>query len=527
MDAHVGQHLFEECILDLKRRGKCVVLVTNALQFLKQSSHIVVLKDGRIAECGSYDELLRSGKGFTDMITTMQETGSGNLADEEKEEEETALELEEGASGEAAAAEATEGKTRARSVSGAKKRGNSIDAEADAKVNVKKAGNLTTAEDREVGDVSAQVYAKWAIAAGGISVGKIHPQSQRSMFHVCSFECGHCVYSGVLIVLLFFAGEIITLAASWWLSYWSEHRHVGSPWFYLGIYVLINCVVVAFSFVRELYVRMRALDAGRGMFLELLSAVLFSPMSFFDTTPLGRVINRFSKDVYTVDEQIPQTVRGYLGTMAKVISTILYICVITPMFIIGLIPIMGFYYIAQRYYIKTSRELSRLESTSRSPIYALFSETLDGLSTIRAYGNERRLIEKNNRLLDSNVQSYFLNFSANCWLAVRLEFAGTLIVTFTALFAVLGRNPGTTDGATDGAAQRNAFAGKLSSVRRECRLLCLLFISGLAGLAISFALSVTQSLNWTVRMASDLESQMVSVGKSLTGWIISRSRRVT
>lgn len=186
-------------------------------------------------------------------------------------------------------------------------------------------------------------------------------------------------------------------------------------------------------------------------------------MSFFDTTPLGRVINRFSKDIYTIDEQIPQTVRSYLGTMAKVISTILYICIITPLFMLGLIPIMGFYYIAQRYYIKTSRELTRLESTSRSPIYALFSETLDGLATIRAYNCEKRLIAKNNHLLDSNVQSYFLNFSANCWLAVRLEFAGTLIVTFTALFAVLGRSSTTSDDATNGPVdsehQRQAFAG--------------------------------------------------------------------
>ena len=218
-----------------------------------------------------------------------------------------------------------------------------------------------------------------------------------------------------------------------------------------------------FAFVREVYVRLRAMDAGRSLFLELLTTVLFSPMAFFDTTPLGRVINRFSKDIYTIDEQIPQTVRSYLGTMAKVISTILYICVITPLFVVGLVPIMLFYYVAQRYYIKTSRELTRLESTSRSPIYALFSETLDGLATIRAYGSERRLIEKNNRLLDNNVQSYFLNFSANCWLAVRLEFAGTLIVTFAALFAVRARSTTTSDDATNGPVnsqeQRQLFAG--------------------------------------------------------------------
>jgi ABC-type multidrug transport system fused ATPase/permease subunit len=147
-----------------------------------------------------------------------------------------------------------------------------------------------------------------------------------------------------------------------------------------------------------------------------------------------------------------------------------------------------------RYYIKTSRELTRLDSTSRSPIYALFSETLDGISTIRAYRSEARLSHKNNTLLDNNQKAYYLNFSANCWLAVRLEFAGTMITTLAALFAVIARDQMQFQGVSEAEAanQRAAFAG-------------------LAGLSISFALSVTQSLNWSVRMASDLESQMVSV----------------
>lgn len=182
-------------------------------------------------------------------------------------------------------------------------------------------------------------------------------------------------------------------------------------------------------------------------------------MAFFDTTPLGRIINRFSKDIYTIDEQIPITIRGYAQTMVKVCITLLYIVIILPFFMIGLVPVFIFYYYSQKYYIKTSRELTRLESTSRSPIYALFSETLDGLSTIRAYRSEQRLITKNNYLLDQNVKSYFLNFSANCWLAVRLEFVGTLIVTFTALFAVLARDTHGGHGPVDATEYRQTFAG--------------------------------------------------------------------
>mmetsp|Transcript_9777 Transcript_9777/g.10517 ORF Transcript_9777/g.10517 Transcript_9777/m.10517 type:complete len:479 (+) Transcript_9777:1-1437(+) len=189
--------------------------------------------------------------------------------------------------------------------------------------------------------------------------------------------------------------------------------------------------------------------------------------------------------------------------MARVTCVLLYIVVITPLFLLGLIPLVIFYYMAQKYYIKTSRELTRIESTARSPIYALFSETLDGITTIRAYQAEKRLIAKNHRLLDNNQKAYFLNFSANCWLAVRLEFVGTLIVTFSALFAVLARE---------------AFLSQTSFINDtpESQATKTAAFAGLAGLSISFALNITQSLNWTVRMASDLESQMVSVERIKT-----------
>ena len=174
--------------------------------------------------------------------------------------------------------------------------------------------------------------------------------------------------------------------------------------------------------------------------------------------------------------------------MGKVISTLLYISIVTPAFLLFLFPILYYYYRSQQYFIKTSRELTRLDSLSRSPIYALFAETLDGLSTIRAFGDESRLTAKSNGLLDANQQAYFLFFSSNCWLAVRLELAGACIVTFTALSAVFMRQF-YMDSSEEG---RHQFAG-------------------MAGLAISLSLGVTQSLNWSVRMASDLESQMVAV----------------
>ena len=205
-----------------------------------------------------------------------------------------------------------------------------------------------------------------------------------------------------------------------------------------------------------------------------------------------------------MDEQLPQTVRWYLQSLAKVVGAILYVCVVSPLFIIFMVPIVAFYRYTQAYYIKTSRELSRLDNISRSPIYALFGETIDGLTTVRAFRMESALCRRIDGLLDTNQRAYYMSFAANCWLGFRLELVSTLIISGAALLAVLGRpgasasSPGQDTAATAGAA--GADQGTSAEI-----------YAGLAGLAISMCLSITQSINWSVRMASDLESQMVSV----------------
>ena len=131
----------------------------------------------------------------------------------------------------------------------------------------------------------------------------------------------------------------------------------------------------------------------------------------------------------------------------------------------------------------TYRELKRLDSVNRSPLYALLGETVDGVATIRAFNAQGALICRLKKFLDTQQHAYFLTCAAQCWLAVRLELIGTLIITFACLCAVV---------------EHESVNGD------ETR-------AGLFGLAISFSLSITQSLNWSVRMASDFEAQMVAV----------------
>jgi ABC-type multidrug transport system fused ATPase/permease subunit len=410
VDAHVGQHLFEHCITPLVQAQKCVVLVTNALQFIRDANDIIVLDNGAIIEHGNFSQLLMMRGSFHDMMMAHAD-GMATADDARTREqlvEEDLIQVDLGAG--------IEEKFRANSVDSAKA---VVSKQEPKKASIEliskvPKGQLIANEDREVGSVSMQVYLRWAMAAGGI-------------------------HAGVLILVSYAFGECISVFSSYWLSYWSAHRDEHSAWFYLGIYIAIGVGILLTATGRDFYVALVGWKAGGHLFAGMVVSILHAPMSFFDTTPMGRILNRFTKDVLTVDVDIPRTVRTYLGTMSKVISTILYISVITPVFLIALGPIAFFYYKAQQYFIKTSRELTRLDSVSRSPIYALFSETLDGLTTIRAYGDEERLANKSNSLLDKNQQAYFLNFSANCWLGIRLELAGTMIITFTALAAVLSR----------------------------------------------------------------------------------------
>ena len=206
-------------------------------------------------------------------------------------------------------------------------------------------------------------------------------------------------------------------------------------------------------------------------------------MSFFDTTPIGRIINRFAKDMYTVDEQLVATIRSTLSTLAAVCSTIVVIATAQPLFVFFLIPVSMFYMEQQKFFNVTYRELKRLDSVARSPLYALLGETLDGVSSIRAFNAQEHLLNRITGMLDQQQNAYYLTFTGQCWLAVRLELVGTMIIAFACLYAVI---------------EHVRIGGDEA-------------YASLAGLALSFALSVTTALNWYVRMASDLEANMVAV----------------
>uniref|UniRef100_A0A8C5SK09 ABC-type glutathione-S-conjugate transporter n=1 Tax=Laticauda laticaudata TaxID=8630 RepID=A0A8C5SK09_LATLA len=260
-------------------------------------------------------------------------------------------------------------------------------------------------------------------------------------------------------------GKVITIAK----DTASGNTHFNMLVFLLGLFLLIATGLASFGTIR----------ASRVMHEQLLSNILRVPMSFFDSTPTGRIVNRFAKvktlDIFTVDETIPISLRSWMNCFFMILSTLVIICIATPYFAIITLLLGILYYFILQFYVATSRQLRRLDSVTRSPIYSHFGETVSGLSVIRAFGHQERFLQHNEKIVDVNQKSVYSWLVSNRWLAVRLELVGNLTVFFAALLAVFVKNS---------------------------------LNSGIVGLSIS---SITQTLNWLVRMTSELETNIVAI----------------
>ncbi|KAI8366373.1 multi drug resistance-associated protein MRP [Choanephora cucurbitarum] len=472
VDAHVGRHIFDHVIgPEGILKNKARVLVTHGISYLPRVDHVVMLREGQINLSGTYSDLMSRKSELYALIT---DYGTQKNTEEDKSNENTLGDeqvLEDnGTSMDVIPSEedTSLNRTRQRLNSDASLRSfNTLRRASLVSLN-KNARNkkatetdrLITVEESAKGSVNWDVYKQYAKS---------------------------CSLYGVITVLgLLLLSQLASVLNNIWLKHWSsENQENGannSVWYYLAVYALIGWSSTLFSVGQTLALWVFcAIRSARVLHSDMLDAIMRSPMSFFDTTPLGRILNRFSKDQHTIDEGLPRTFQGYFRVLFSVISTIAIIAYSTPIFLIVIIP-LGFIYIyIQRYYLATSRELKRLDSVGKSPIYSHFQETISGVSTIRAYEQQRRFVFENENRLDDNQKAYYPSISCNRWLAVRLEFLGSIIILSAALFAALSIIYG-------------------SSID-----------AGLVGLSVSYALSITQALNWVIRTYCEIETNIVSV----------------
>ncbi|XP_059617041.1 multidrug resistance-associated protein 1 isoform X5 [Phlebotomus argentipes] len=475
VDSHVGKHIFEQVVGKSGMLAKKTrLLVTHGITYLPDVDYIYVLKDGEISEAGAYQELLNKKGAFAEfLIQHLQENTSeeSEKFDELKQQLESSVAGDEELRGKLQRAISQRSRSESQSETGSvhdsPSRKNS-DASSDTSAlrrrtpdkkdgNQKEKEKLIEQEKSETGSVKWEVYKHYLRSIGTLL-------SLTTIFLNMVFQ-GFSIGSNV------------------WLARWSTDPNAGNDTgtrdMYLGVYGALGAGQVFTVFLSTLSLYLGALSAARLMHAQLLRSVMRAPTTtFFDVTPVGRILNRFSKDVSEVDSDLPATLRAWVACFFGVLATLVVISISTPLFVAVIIPIGLLYYFVQRFYVATSRQLKRLESVSRSPIYSHFGESITGAQTIRAYGVQDRFIGESEDKVDFNQVCYFPSIIANRWLAVRLEMVGNLIILFAAMFAVLGRD------STD---------------------------EGSVGLSVSYALQITQTLNWLVRMTSDVETNIVAV----------------
>eukprot|EP01116_Phalansterium_solitarium_P010899 TRINITY_DN263_c0_g2_i3.p1 TRINITY_DN263_c0_g2~~TRINITY_DN263_c0_g2_i3.p1 ORF type:complete len:679 (+),score=264.46 TRINITY_DN263_c0_g2_i3:827-2863(+) len=408
------------------------------LQYAGRADLVVSLKDGRIDESGSFSSLMQADGDFAKLIRTHLRNH-----DEEAKTESAA-----------GAADATATEHKPAGGAGA----------------AKPDSQLISAEERAVGTVDFKVYRAYAVAVGS--------------------------WATVVVTAGFFVFQAVSnLLADVWLSFWADHS-AGQPGYFLGVisakglsagaflsvYAVLAIVGSTVVLVRSVVILLACLKAARNLHQQLLSHLMRAPMAFFDTTPVGRVLNRLTKDLYSIDESLPDTLDSAATCIMLALSVFVVMGIAAPFTLTALLPITALYRYIQSHYIQSSRDLKRLESVTKSPVYAQFSETLLGVSTLRAFGCEPQFVAVNNEKLDTNLVAAWVMQTANRWLGLRLEVLGALVVGSAAFFIV-------------------SQAGQLNP--------------GMAGLTLVYALSMTDILNWMVRMFTTCETQMVSVERVL------------
>uniref|UniRef100_A0A8C0LLI0 Multidrug resistance-associated protein 1 n=1 Tax=Canis lupus dingo TaxID=286419 RepID=A0A8C0LLI0_CANLU len=464
VDAHVGKHIFENVIGPKGMlKNKTRLLVTHSISYLPQVDVIIVMTGGKISEMGSYQELLARDGAFAEFLRTY---ASGDQEQAEQDDGLTGVsspgkEVKQMENGMLVTDVA--GKQLQRQLSNSSSYSGDVSRHHTSTAELQKAGpknedawKLVEADKAQTGQVKLSVYWDYMKAIG--------------------------LFISFLSIFLFLCNHVASLVSNYWLSLWTDDPIVNGTQEHtkirLSVYGALGISQGITVFGYSMAVSIGGIFASRRLHVDLLQNVLRSPMSFFERTPSGNLVNRFSKELDTVDSMIPQVIKMFMGSLFNVIGACIIILLATPIASIIIPPLGLIYFFVQRFYVASSRQLKRLESVSRSPVYSHFNETLLGVSVIRAFEEQERFIRQSDLKVDENQKAYYPSIVANRWLAVRLECVGNCIVLFAALFSVISRH-------------------SLSA--------------GLVGLSVSYSLQVTTYLNWLVRMSSEMETNIVAV----------------
>ncbi|XP_053085621.1 multidrug resistance-associated protein 4 isoform X4 [Pangasianodon hypophthalmus] len=450
VDAEVGRHLFDHCICGILKK-KPRILVTHQLQYLREADHILVLKEGHIVVQGTYTELLHSGVDFTSLLK------------KDEEEEQTG----------------TIESSRSRTLSQNSVRSGTSSVVSDKdEVHQLPAESVPTMSDesRSEGNIGVRMYLKYLTA--GVNALVL-----------------------LILVLLNLLAQTSYILQDWWLAYWAteqEKLHVLnqnltfsnnislnqnvtqqlSNEFYLGIYSGLTVATLLFGFTRSLMMFNALVCSAQTLHNRMFNCIIRTPVRFFDINPIGRILNRFSKDIGHIDSMLPWTFVDFIQVFLQIVGVIAVATSVIPWILIPVLPLLIVFLFLRRYFLQTSRDIKRLEATTRSPVFSHLSSTLQGLSTIRAFKAEERFQQTFDSHQDLHSEACFLFLTTSRWFAVRLDGMCSVFVTITAFGCLLLRNS---------------------------------LEAGTVGLALSYAVTLMGMFQWGVRQSAEVENLMTSV----------------
>lgn len=484
VDAHTAKHLYQHCLMGEYMRHRTVILVTHHVGLcIRGAGYVVALEEsGTVAAAGKPLDVIKSGALGSEV------SQEGFMEDIDANEE-----------------EATDGPIPTVP--------KSIKTNNDAS-NANGAGKLVKEEARAEGSVKWAVYGTYYHASGGFLFWasvlllfccaqasvlgqdywiKVWSAAYDNISNSTTSQMMATAYNEHTSIFTAFsymgyaAGQLETVTSK--LHYvlpqsvkaFAQEIKDGSAvnvGYYLGIYFLIGMLSLGLTTIRSLVLFLGSLKASRKIHSQLLDRILRAKVRFFDVTPLGRIVNRFSSDLETVDQAVAPSLSFLLYSIIATLYVILLVSIITPAFIVPGFFVALMFRSVGAYYLRTSRDMKRLNSVSRSPIYVQFNETVLGVATIRAFGCQHRFTEENFKRIDANNRPFLWMWATNRWLHCRVDVLGALVSFCTGAVLVSSRswvNP------------------------------------GLAGLSLSYALTFTHHVLWVVRMYAMNEMNMNAI----------------
>ncbi|TVU07886.1 hypothetical protein EJB05_41261 [Eragrostis curvula] len=444
VDAHTAAVLFYDCVMTALAE-KTVVLVTHQVEFLSETDRILVIEGGHVSQQGKYSELLESGTAFERLVSAHQSSI-------------TELDTNSGRENKDQGIEASDDNIMPSALHTTRQ---ASDIKASAK-GPSATFQLTEEEERGIGDLRWKPYKDYIDVSQGI------------------FQL-----SGMCISQVLFA--CFQIMSTYWLAVAVQTDNISAA-LLVGAYSGISIFSCCFAYFRSLFAALLGLKASKEFFSGLMDSVFKAPMSFFDSTPVGRILTRASSDLSILDFDIPYSMAYMVTGSIQVVTTILVMGTVTWQVLVVAIPVgITMVYVQlthssenmKRYYVSSARELVRINGTTKAPVINYASESILGVVTIRAFSQSERFIRNNMQLIDTDATLFFHTVAGQEWVIMRVEALQFLTILTSALFLIL------------------VPPGVISP--------------GFAGLCLSYALTLNSAQVFLTRFYSYLENYIISV----------------